>query len=147
MNFDALESDGKVTLLDLDALKGAELETNVSLLVREAEESKSTILIIDSLTALLLACETPFEMRTFVKSVYNALKRKNITTLMTVSTADSGSTIGIEGFLADSVLLLENWVDKFEYKTRFIVLKMRGTNHSRKYHSVIFGPRLSVSKF
>ncbi len=147
MNFDPLESEGKVTVVDLDALKGTELETNVSLLVREAEESKSTILVIDSLTALLLACETSFEMRTFVKSVYNALKEKNITTLMTVSTADSASTIGIEGFLADSVLLLENWVDRFEYKTRFVVLKMRGTNHSRKYHSVIFGPRLSVSKF
>lgn len=147
LNFDPLENDGKVTVLDLDALKGAQLETNISLLVRAAEESKSTILIIDSLTALLLACETQFEMRTFVKSVYNALKEKKITTLMTVSTGNSGSTLGIEGFLADSVMLLENWVDRMEFRTRFVILKMRGTNHSRKYHSVIFGPHLSISKF
>jgi circadian clock protein KaiC len=147
MNFDPLEAEGKASILDLDALKGAQLETNISLLVRAAEESKSTILVIDSLTALLLACESSFELRTFVKSVYNALKEKKITTLMTVSTADAGSSIGIEGFLADSVMVLENWVDRMEFRTRFVILKMRGTNHSRKYHSVIFGPHLSISKF
>lgn len=147
MNFEPFEKSGKVTMLDLEALKGAELETNISLLVGAAEESGSTILIIDSLTALLLACETTFELRTFVKSVYNALKEKGITTLLTVSIADAGGSLGIEGFLADSVMLLENWIDRVEFKTRFIVLKMRGTNHSRKYHSVIFGPRLSISKF
>ena len=146
MNFEPFEKDGRMTILDLEALKGAELETNISLLVRAAEESGSTTLIIDSLTALLLACETSFEMRTFVKSVYNALKEKGITTLMTVSIGDTGP-VGIEGFLADSVMLLENWFDRVEFKTRFVILKMRGTNHSRKYHSVIFGPRLSISKF
>lgn len=147
MNFDAFEKEGKATILDLEALKGSELETNISLLANAAEESKSTILVIDSLTALLLACETSFELRTFVKSVYNALKEKRITTLMTVSLSDSGTPVGVEGFLADSVMLLENWMDRSEYKTRFVILKMRGTNHSRKYHSVIFGPHLSISKF
>ncbi|MBI2649241.1 MAG: hypothetical protein HYW93_06270, partial [Thaumarchaeota archaeon] len=68
------------------------------------------------------------------------------TSLMTVS-LPNGATLGTEGFLVDSVMFLENWMDQSQFKTRFVVLKMRGTNHSKKYHSVILSPKLSISKF
>jgi KaiC/GvpD/RAD55 family RecA-like ATPase len=45
--------------------------------------------------------------------------------------------LGIEEFVADSVLFLENVIDGLELKTRFLIHKMRGTDHSRKYHNVI----------
>jgi circadian clock protein KaiC len=143
----ALEREKRMTVLDLEALRGTELENNVSLLVEAVQESKGTVLVIDSLTALLLACETQFEMRTFMKSVYNSLKEKGITALMTVSLPNNSAGIGLEGFMSDSVMLLENWTQGVEFRTRFVILKMRGTNHSRRYHAVIFGPRFSISKF
>jgi circadian clock protein KaiC len=141
-----LEKEGKFEIVDLEALKGQQLETNVSTLIQATKDSKGTLLVIDSMTALLLACETQFEMRTFMKSVYNSLKSEGITTIMTGSPVN-GDRIGLEGFMTDSVMLLENWADGVQMKTRFIILKMRGTNHSRKYHSVVFGPKFAISRF
>ncbi len=133
-------------IIDLEALRGKELESNISLLISAVKETGSTILVIDSLTALLYACETRFELRTFMKTMYKSLKELGTTSLMTVSLPD-GTTLGTEGFLVDSVMFLENWMDQSQFKTRFVVLKMRGTNHSKKYHSVILSPKLSISKF
>lgn len=141
-----LEKEGKISLVDLEALKGQQLETNVSTLIQATKDSKGTLLVIDSVTALLLACETQFEMRTFMKSVYSSLKSEGITTIMT-GTLTNGGKIGLEGFMTDSVMLLENWQDEVQMKTRFVILKMRGTNHSRKYHSVVFGPKFAISRF
>ncbi|KPV63717.1 MAG: circadian clock protein KaiC [Candidatus Bathyarchaeota archaeon BA2] len=58
---------------------------------------------------------------------------------MTCSVPKGAKTmgLGIEEFIADSVIFLENMIDDLELKTRFIIHKMRGTNHSRKYHNVI----------
>ena len=142
----AAEKSGNLTVIDLDALKGKELESNIQLLISAVKETKSTILIIDSLTALLLATESKFELRAFMKSVYKTLKSDGVTTLMTISQTP-GAGFGIEGFVADSVTLLENVVDKDAFKTRLMILKMRGTEHSKRYHSVTFTPKMSVSKY
>ena len=142
----AAEKTGNMKVIDLDALKGKELESNIQLLIAAVKETNSTILIIDSLTALLLATESKFELRTFMKSVYKMLKSQGVTTLMTIS-ATPGMGFGIEGFVADSVMLLENVVEKDQFKTRLIILKMRGTEHSKRYHSVSFAPKMSVSKY
>lgn len=142
----AAEKTGNLTVVDLDALKGKELESNIQLLISAVKETKSTILIIDSLTALLLATESKFELRAFMKSVYKTLKNQGVTTIMTISQTP-GMGFGIEGFVADSVMLLENVVEKDQFKTRLIILKMRGTEHSKRYHTVSFAPRMSVSKY
>ena len=142
----AAEKSGNLKVIDLDALKGKELENNIQLLISAVKETKSTILIIDSLTALLLATESKFELRAFMKSVYKMLKNSGVTTLMTISQTP-GTGFGVEGFVADSVLLLENVVEKDQFKTRLIILKMRGTEHSKRYHTVTFAPKLQVSKY
>lgn len=141
-----LEKDGKIKVIDLEILRGKGLESNITYLIELVDKARATILVIDSLTALLLACETQFEQRTFMKTVYKSLKAKEVTTLMTVSLGEDGR-IGAEGFLSDSVLFLENWVDKNQFKTRFMIQKMRGTDHSRRYHSLTLGPEVSVSRF
>jgi len=146
IDFATAEKGGNLKVIDLDALKGKELENNIQLLLAAVKETKSTVLIIDSLTALLLATESKFELRTFMKSVYKTLKNQGVTCLMTISQTPGGG-FGIEGFVADSVMLLENVVDKDQFKTRLIVLKMRGTEHSKRYHTVAFAPKMSVSKY
>ena len=142
----AAEKAGYLKVIDLDALKGKELENNIQLLLSAAKDTKSSILIIDSLTALLPATESKFELRAFMKSVYKTLKNEGITTLMTISQTPGGG-FGTEGFVADSVTLLENVVDKDQFKTRLIILKMRGTEHSKRYHSVSLSPKMAVSRF
>ena len=141
-----MENEGKIKIIDLEILRGKGLESNIAYLLEIVGKAKATILVIDSLTALLLACETQFEQRTFMKTVYKSLKGKGVTTLMTVSLNEDGR-IGPEGFLSDSVMFLENWVDKNQFKTRFLIQKMRGTDHSRRYHSLTLDPELSISRF
>jgi len=45
--------------------------------------------------------------------------------------------LGVEESVADSLIFLENVIDGLELKTRFMIRKMRGTDHSRKYHNII----------
>ncbi len=145
-DFSSLEKEGKVKIIDLEILRGKGLESNISYVIELVAKARASILVIDSLTALLLACETQFEQRTFMKTVYKSLKAKDVTTVMTVSLDEDG-TVGSEGFMSDSVMFLENWVDKNQFKTRFLIQKMRGTDHSRRYHSFTLGPDVSVSRF
>jgi circadian clock protein KaiC len=145
-DFTPLEKEGKVKLIDLEILRGKGLESNIAYLIELVDKARASILVVDSLTALLLACETQFEQRTFMKTVYKSLKAKEVTTVMTVSLAEDG-TVGAEGFLSDSVMFLENWIDKNQFKSRFVIQKMRGTDHSRRYHSLTLGPDVSISRF
>ena len=145
-DFGPLEAEGKIRIIDLEILRGKGLESNLAYILEIVSKMKATILVIDSLTALLLACETQFEQRTFMKTVYKSFKDAGVTTLMTVSLNEDGR-IGPEGFLSDSVMILENWIDRNQFKTRFIVQKMRGTDHSRRYHSLTLGPEMSISRF
>jgi circadian clock protein KaiC len=145
-DFAPLESEGKIKIIDLEILRGKGLESNLAYILEIVAKAKATILVIDSLTALLLACETQFEQRTFMKTVYKSFKDKGVTTLMTVSLNEDGR-IGPEGFLSDSVMFLENWIDQNQFKTRFLIQKMRGTDHSRRYHSLTLGPEMSISRF
>jgi len=145
-DFSPLEKEGKVKIIDLEILRGKGLESNISYVIELVTKARASILVIDSLTALLLACETQFEQRTFMKTVYKSLKAKDVTTVMTVSLDEDGR-VGAEGFLSDSVMFLENWVDKNQFKTRFLIQKMRGTDHSRRYHSLTLGSEVSVSRF
>lgn len=145
-DFAPFEKEGKIKIIDLEILRGKGLESNIAYLLDVVAKAKATILVVDSLTALLLACETQFEQRTFMKTIYKSLKGKGVTTIMTVSLGEDGR-VGPEGFLSDSVMFLENWVDKNQFKTRFLIQKMRGTDHSRRYHSLSLGPELSISRF
>src|SRR5260370_39866544 len=66
----AAEKAGKLKVVDLDALKGKELESNIQLLLLAGKETKRSILVIDSLTALLLATESEFDLSAFMKWIY-----------------------------------------------------------------------------
>lgn len=145
-DFSPLESDDRVKIIDLEILRGRGLESNIAFLLDIVNKVHASILVIDSLTALLLACETQFEQRTFMKTVYRSLKSKEVTTIMTVSLGEDGA-IGPEGFLSDSVMYLENWIDKNQFKTRFLIQKMRGTDNSRRYHSLTLGKDIMISRF
>jgi len=76
--------------------------------------------------------------------VYKTLKREGVTTLMTVS-RPQGLVIpqetGVEEFVADGIFELRNYISRdVEIKTQFLIRKLRGTEHSRKFHSVLFSP-------
>lgn len=138
-DLEKLEREGLIRVIDLEGLKGEGLSANIDYILETLREIDAKRLVVDSLTAFLAGCTENFEYRTFMHLVYRMLKTHKYTTIMTCSVPKGAKTLGlgIEEFVADSVLFLENKVDGLELKTRFLIHKMRGTDHSKKYHNVI----------
>ncbi len=140
-DLEKLERKGLIRVLDLEAIKGSGLSANIEFILSAVREMNAKRLVIDSLTAFLSACQEKFEYRTLMHLFYKILKKLGCTTVMTCSVPTGLETLGlgIEEFIADSVITLESTVRDGELKTRFLIRKMRGTSHSKKYHEVIIG--------
>lgn len=138
-DLEKLEREGAVKVVDLLSLKSEGLSSNIEYIVESLNEINGKRLVIDSLTAFLSACEERFEYRTLMHLIYRMLKTRGYTTIMTCSVPTGATTLGlgIEEFIADSVIILESLVDDSGLKTRFLIRKMRGADHSRKYHNVV----------
>jgi circadian clock protein KaiC len=145
MDFDALEKEGKVKVLDLEALEGRGMGSNIEALLKALDDLGARRLVLDSLTAFMSGTEAKFDYSFLMHLIYKTLKREGITTLMTVSRPQGTSVVqevGVEEFVADGIFELRNYISRdVEIKTQFLIRKMRGTEHSRKFHSVLFSPR------
>lgn len=138
-DLEKLEQEGAIKVIDLETLKGGGLSANLEYILGTLNKIDGKRLVIDSLTAFLSACTEGLEYRMLMHLIYRMLKIRGITTIMTCSVPKGAKTLGlgIEEFIADSVIFLENSIDNLELKTKFLIQKMRGTDHSRKYHNVI----------
>lgn len=138
-DMEKLERKGSIKVLDLEAIKGSGMSANIDFILNALREMEAKRLVIDSLTAFLSACQEKFEYRMLMHLFYKILKKINCTSIMTCSIPTGLETLGlgIEEFIADSVITLESTVREGQLKTRFLIRKMRGTNHSRKYHEVV----------
>jgi circadian clock protein KaiC len=126
----------KLRMLDLYTIRGEGLDGLFAHIVETIEEIDAKVLILDSLTAFLAACNTEFEIRTFMKRIEQRLKELNVTTIATLSVRDR-ENLGLEAFIADSVMYFENKMQETNFVTRMAILKMRGTDHSRRFHRVL----------
>lgn len=138
-NIEKLEQEGKISVIGLEAMRGTGFNANIEFILSKVKEINAKRLVVDSLTAFLTSCEEKFEYRTLMHLFYKILKQLQCTTIMTCSVPTGFQTLGlgVEEFIADSVLTLENNVYGSELKTRFMIRKMRGTEHSKKYHDVM----------
>jgi len=144
IDFQTLENQKKVKLLDLEALEGRGMGSNLETILSAIDEVKAKRLVIDSLTAFLSGTSGKFDYSFLMHLIYKTLKREQITTVMTVSKFNGPSEYsqGLEQFVADGVFEIENYLaENMELKTRFMVRKLRGAEHSRKYHTVVFSSK------
>ena len=144
MDFEALEKEEKVKVLDLEALEGRGMGSNIEALLKALDDLGARRLVVDSLTAFMSGAEEKFDYSFLMHLIYKTLKREGVTTLMTVS-RPQGTVVpqdtGVEEFVADGIFELRNYISRdVEMKTQFIIRKLRGTEHSRKFHSVLFTP-------
>ena len=95
-------------------------------------------MVIDSITSFSLLFEDELSKRQSNLSLFDIIRKWNLTTLLTVQDNPSektGKNISQIEFEADSITLLY-FVNIKNKRKRFIeVLKMRGTDHSREIHS------------
>ncbi len=145
MDFDALEKEGKVKILDLEALEGRGMGSNIEALLKAMDDLGARRLVVDSLTAFMSGAEQKFDYSFLMHLIYKTLKREGVTSLMTVSRPQGSMVpqeVGVEEFVADGIFELRNYISRdVEIKTQFLIRKLRGTEHSRKFHSVLFTPR------
>jgi len=143
MDLEKLEHEGKVRVVGLQAMKELGLNANLDYILKTVKEINAQRLVVDSLTAFLTGTGEKFEYRTLMHLFYKILKKMGCTTIMTCSIPTGSDTLGlgIEEFIADSVIVLENVLVDAELKTRFLIRKMRGTSHSKTYHDVIIGEK------
>ena len=142
MDLKSLEQKGTLKILDLESLQGKGIAANIEVLMDALDKIKAKRLVVDSLTGFLRGTKERFEYSFLMHLIYKSLKRDGVTTLMTVSDSGESEMSGVEEFVADGVFKLEKYItEDMEVRTRFIIKKLRGTDHSRKYHSVVFTPR------
>jgi circadian clock protein KaiC len=144
MDFNALEKEGKIKVLDLEALEGRGMGSNIEALLSALDSLGARRLVVDSLTAFMSGAEEKFDYSFLMHLIYKTLKREEVTTLMTVSKPQGMNVVketGVEEFVADGIFELRNYISRdVEIKTQFLIRKLRGTEHSRKFHSVLFTP-------
>jgi len=138
-DLEKLEREGLIRVLDLEAIKGSGMSANIEFILNALKEMNAKRLVIDSLTAFLTACQEKFEYRMLMHLFYKILKKMGCTSIMTCSVPTGLNTLGlgIEEFIADSVITLETTIHDGQLRTRFLIRKMRGTSHSKKYHEVV----------
>jgi len=138
-DLERLEREGLIRVLDLEAIKGSGMSANIEFILNALKEMNAKRMVIDSLTAFLSACQEKFEYRMLMHLFYKILKKMGCTSIMTCSVPTGLDTLGlgIEEFIADSVITLESTISDGQLKTRFLIRKMRGTSHSKKYHEVV----------
>ena len=149
-DLEKLETENKIQIMDVESLKGAGLSSNIQLIIETVAKMDARRLVIDSLSALLASCQERFDYRTLMHLFYRILKNHCCTTVMTCSIPTGQKTLGlgIEEFIADALLILDNVQENAEQKGRLLIQKMRGTDHSRKWHNVLItGQGLEIVSF
>jgi len=139
-DLDYYEKKGKFFFLEYSPEKvkimieegGGEIETTVI-------KHNVTRLVIDSITSFALLFEGELEKREAALSLFDIVRRWNCTSLVTLQEdpldRKRGDSSSLE-FEADSIILLYFIRIKKERERMIEILKMRGTNHSKKIHPI-----------
>lgn len=136
-DFERLELEGKVSVLDLSVVRESGIQGNVDKILEEINSNRAKRLVIDSFTAMSLAMEAPRDIRFLLRLVYKFIQEINCTTLVVADTQWGTNIIGsgVEEFIADGIILLEIYFgNDGGLKRRLKILKMRGTKHTKKAH-------------
>jgi len=136
-DFERLELEGKVSVLDLSVVGEAGIQENINKILEEINSIRAKRLVIDSFTAISLAMKDPSEVRFFLRLLYKFVQEINCTTMVIADIRWGTKTIGsgMEEFIADGIFLLETGFGNNEgLKRRLKILKMRGSMHTREVH-------------
>lgn len=146
-DLDRLESEGRLLvdalILEPQAVDTGEFDLE-ALMVRLAwavESLGAKRVAIDNVEALFAAFSRPALVRSELQRLFRWLKDQRLTTVIT-GERDQGSTLtrrGIEEYLSDCVVLLDDRVVQDIATRRLRVMKYRGSNHGRNEYPFLIG--------
>jgi circadian clock protein KaiC len=148
LNFDldGLEADGRL-LVDALILEPQAVDTGEfnleALMVRVAwavEKIGAKRVAIDNVGALFAAFSKPALVRSELQRLFRWLKDQGLTTVITGERGEGTLTRhGIEEYLSDCVVMLDDRVVQDVATRRLRVLKYRGSNHGRNEYPFLIG--------
>ncbi|MEM3381993.1 MAG: ATPase domain-containing protein, partial [Candidatus Bathyarchaeia archaeon] len=125
-----LEDEGKIKILDFVAVKDTGVSAALDLILREVKNIKAKRLVIDSFTAMAQAFKELIDVRIVLHTVLNRIVRQMGCTSIIIEEVPFGESkisLGVEEFVADSVVLLSTGeVDGLSFRELDLV-KIRGT--------------------
>ena len=142
-NLDGLVKNKKIYIEYLDIGKGQIIEAGKydleGLFVR-LENAINSIgakrVVLDSLDALFNGLDSKV-LRPEIKRLFKWLKEKKVTALITSEGAALSSRVGLELFMADCVITLDNRVTSQTATRRLRIVKMRGSIHGNNEYPFI----------
>jgi KaiC/GvpD/RAD55 family RecA-like ATPase len=133
-DFDRMEKQDRIRILKYDPFR---IEDILEVVQNNMRQIKAKRAVFDSVAALGVHMKEASELRRMILQINNIMKRDNVTTLIVseIMPGSSGvSRFGVEEFVSDGVILLDNRMIKSELTRAVGVLKMRGVNHSKFMH-------------
>ena len=109
MDFERLEKEGKVKILDMVTVKAESISDILNKIVEEALSLKAKRLVIDSFSTLAQAFQEKIEARIMLHTILGKIvKSAGCTTILIVEIpyGQEGMGLGIEEFVADGILIL-----------------------------------------
>jgi len=109
LDFEKLEREGKVKVLDLVTVKEEGVSTILERILSEIHELKAKRLVIDSFTAIAHAFNEKIDARIILHTILGKMVRQTGCTTLLVIEVPKGEErmgLGIEEFVADGIFLL-----------------------------------------
>jgi len=136
-DFEKLEREGRISILDLSTTKEPGIQSNLNLILDKIRDIGAKRLVIDSFTAFSMALTEPADVRFLIHLLYRFLQKIGCTTIM-ISDMPWGSQrigLGVEEFIVDGIILMQTKFNENGDLIRMLnIIKMRSTNHSKKTH-------------
>jgi len=142
-DFERLEKEGRIAILDLSVTREAGLQKNLDTIMETMTSINASRLVIDSFSAISMGLKDPIDIRVMIHLLYRFLKKANCVSILILDQPWGSSLLGegISEFLADGIIHLESYFDENEvFRRRLRILKMRGTNHSKTPHEYDITP-------
>ena len=133
-DFEKLEFENKVAILDMISVKESAIQSSINTILETVNKLKAKRLVIDSFTAMAIALRDHSDIRFLLHLIYKFIQEIQCTALIVADSQWETQLIGsgIEEFIADGIILMQQYFDKDQLKRRLRILKMRGTSHTRK---------------
>jgi len=131
MDFEKLEREGKIRILDMLTVKETAVSDVLNKVVEEVLSLKAKRLVIDSFSTLAQAFKEKIEARIILHTILGKIvKSTGCTTILIVEIphGEEHMGLGIEEFVADGIIILKRGGGERDRMIREIeILKLRGT--------------------
>ena len=144
LDFEDMISERMVSILDLSVTTEIDVQSAVNRIFEEIVNLQARRLVLDSLSAMYMGLKSELERRHLTSLIYRIIQKTECTAILIVDIPWGSKRIGeeFEEAIADGIILLESMYEGEGILKRYLrILKMRGSNHTKKTYSYVISER------